>query len=313
MNSLMIRRLRPYKTPISVVLHAVVVSVIATLCLVMPAHAAKTDTGAKITITPVSAKLDLSPGKKLDGSFTIINDGSVKYDFKVYASPYTVSGENYEQSFAKETNRTQIARWITFEKDTYTIEPGQKILVNYTVDVPSDLASGGQYAALFAQTDLRTDERDTVTTQKRVGLLLYGRTTGGDTRLAVDVRPNPMPLFVLGNKTSAGARVVNTGNVDVDAKVTVETRDLFGKKAFEASRSNIVLPDTTRLIENEWKELPVFGIYNTNITVETLGKEYTSSSATIIISPLFAIMMFGIVIVIIGGAIYVFKRGKKTS
>ena len=100
-----------------------------------------------IQVTPVSSRVVLRPGQELEYSMVVANIGTDKFNYSVYAAPYSVIDEDYNVSFSNETNRTQLARWIKFIKedgtttDTYkgSLEPNEKHTVNYQISVPEDV------------------------------------------------------------------------------------------------------------------------------------------------------------------------------
>ena len=89
--------------------------------------AAKT-TWLQISPTAVSLTLeagqDINPGddacpNEIDAgcAVEVTNSGTQPFTFRVYASPYVVTGEDYSLSFSEDasTSYTQIYRWISFQ------------------------------------------------------------------------------------------------------------------------------------------------------------------------------------------------------
>ena len=98
----------------------------------------------QIQISPVKNTVYLKGGDVSDFTFNVSNIGTDPFDFKVYATPYSVSNEKYELNFSKESSRTQITRWTTFEDAsgkyvsdvTYSVQPNETKVVKYRVTVP---------------------------------------------------------------------------------------------------------------------------------------------------------------------------------
>lgn len=308
MNTLLMRRLRPYRSQINLAFQFVVVAMVAALCTVLPAHAEAPNNQTMITVSPVSQRLELKTGEKYEGSFKVINAGVKAYSFKVYASPYQISGNDYTKQlfdenspgFNKESKRTQINRWVSFPTEKYTIQPGQTISVPYEVNVPSSIPDGGQYGVIFAQTEPEKAEGNAVIAQKRVGMLLYGRTDGNTINQgSVDI-VNPSFLELTGTvKASVNAK--NTGNTDFDATAKTTITDLFGNQKFTKESTNVVLPETTREISNTWENAPQFGWFKVVTEGKLLDKSESKTSWVLVMSPFAALIAFGILALIIAG------------
>ena len=112
----------------------------------------------QIQISPVKNTVYLKGGDVSDFTFNVSNIGTDPFDFKVYATPYSVSNEKYELNFSKESSRTQITRWTTFEDAsgkyvsdvTYSVQPNETKVVKYRVTVPQDVPAGGPDAVSVA-------------------------------------------------------------------------------------------------------------------------------------------------------------------
>ena len=120
-------------------------------------------TWLQISPTAVSLTLeagqDINPGddacpNEIDAgcAVEVTNSGTQPFTFRVYASPYVVTGEDYSLSFSEDasTSYTQIYRWISFQDldGSYVsaiqrqINPGETVTIPWKVDVPEDLPGG---------------------------------------------------------------------------------------------------------------------------------------------------------------------------
>lgn len=276
-----------------------------------------------LQISPVSSRVTLEAGKALEYSFTVSNIGSEGFTFSVYAAPYTIKSENYDVNFSEETHRTQISRWIQFKDsdgnwvDTtkFNIPADGKQTVEYRVNVPEDIPDGGQYAAIFAETEPSSDSNSAsgLKTVSRAGLIVYGR-TNGETRDSAEIKDFEFNTFLTSGKVSTGARVVNNGNTDFESKYSLTIKTLFGKTVYEKDNSYNVLPDTTRKIHMEWDDTPSFGIFRATARV-TAGSEIHEESKIVMIVPLFIIIIVLILltILIVWTIILIKKRNEQKA
>lgn len=278
-----------------------------------------------LQISPVSNKVVLVGGEDNDYSFTVSNIGSEDFGYHVYASPYSVSDEDYNVSFSTENNRTQIARWIQFYKEDgsltneahFNIKKGEKQTVRYRIAVPDSVPAGGQYATIFAESDeVEGDITSSgIKTVSRVGLIVYGH-TDGDTIDEAKITDFGFKTFMTSGNIVASSRVENNGNTDFEATYELDVQSLFGKQLFLKSSSYNVLPDTARRVTTEWEETPMLGLYKVRYKVSALNGEVTEEKTKIvIIMPIF-IMILSIILltlIIVWIIILVRKRKERKS
>jgi len=243
-------------------------------------------------VSPVSQRLSLDPGASGTYEVKVKNIGSEAFSFRVYASPYSVSGENYDLSFEAQTNHTQISRWISFEQETYTVEVGDTAFVKYAVSVPEDVPAGSQYAAVFVELlpgDTAEESKGGIKAISRIAVVVYG-SIAGETREIAEIKEMKLPLLMTSGKLIASTLIRNDGNTDFPARTNLKITSLFGKVLYEKEESRDVLPDTERRIEIVWDETPSFGILRGEYTVSAIAGETKTKSRLIFIIPIFVIV-----------------------
>lgn len=298
------------------------------------AYAFADDSGTRISITPVSNIISLSPSSTYDYSFRITNGGSGNMDFEVYAAPYSYtyseSDDEYRLGFAKENNYTQITRWISFqdksgnyvEKPTFAAGPGETVEVFYRIETPSSLPAGGQYAVIFAHTLSGSLNASGIKTEASPGLIVYGRATGETIRTAEISNMNVSKDFVTkeGNyesKINATSKIKNTGNVDFTATGSLTIRNIFGHTYYESDSTTTaisVIPETELSLSDQWDDTPFFGLFNVTWKVSAAGESQEVSSI-ILIMPIsvIIIMLILLTIIIIWIIIIIRKRKERRS
>lgn len=278
-----------------------------------------------IQISPVSNQVKMEAGKAKEYTMTVKNAGSADFSYHVYATPYSVADEDYNISFSNESNRTQISRWIKFyqkedelvEKAAFKIKSGETQLIKYRVDVPENIPSGGQYATIFAETDIVEDEENQKTsgirTASRVGMIIYGRTNGETDEVGEIVDYN-VPGFMIGGKISATSKVKNTGNTDFEAGYTFVVESITGEQLYSKTTSYNVLPDTERRVNLEWDETPWMGVYKVKYRVQAVD-DIREEEKLVIIYPIFMIILTILVLtgIIISVIILIRKRKERNA
>lgn len=250
-----------------------------------------------ITVSPAKTLLQLERGTKHTGSFTIINTGAKSFTFELAVSPYSVNDQKYESNLEKETARTQISRWVSFDKKKYHLESGEEAKVTYYVDVPEDVPDGGQYAVILAQTAGQQSEGASINTLQRVGMLVFAR-MDGDTREEGKLESQYIKRFYLSPPVVATSLVENTGNVDFNAVYRMRVESLFGKQLYEDSKDFSVLPETRRAVEMIWADAPKLGIFKVTQDVIILNETFTITK-TVFVVPFFVIIVLAILLLLV--------------
>ncbi|MBR5620932.1 hypothetical protein IKW75_00360 [Candidatus Saccharibacteria bacterium] len=272
-----------------------------------------------IQVSPVSARVVLRPGSELDYSIIVSNVGTDSFNFSVYAAPYTIVDEDYNVSFADETNRSQIVRWIKFVNDdgslvdTYkgSVAAGAKKTVNYRVTVPNDIPAGGQYATIFAQTEPTNTEATTsgLKTVSRIGMVVYGRTEG-ETDESAEITEYHLPGFLLNGPVKVSSVVKNNGNTDIEARYTYTVKSIVGGDVYNEEAAFNILPDTSRRQEFSWENAQPMGIFNITYKVEVLGEVHEESHLLIIL-PVYMIVIMIILLTALAIWITILVRKRK--
>lgn len=243
-----------------------------------------------LQVSPTKQKISLAPGSSYVGTFKVQNVGAAEFNYSVYATPYSVVNENYSPNYEGLTNYTQIAEWITFDTKTATgkLQPGTSVDVAYTVNVPKDAPTGGQYAALMAQTEDGNDANATVAVVHRVGMILYAAVPG-DTRETGEIIKNTVNTFYFNPPLTVSSLVKNTGNIEQTATYNVKIYPLFSNEAVfsteekdDKEKQLDIIPDTSRFNSITWEGAPRIGIFSVEQTIEFAGQVSTNKKLVLI-------------------------------
>ena len=263
-----------------------------------------------IQISPVSNQVILEAGKTKEYTKTIKNSGKSDFNYRLYTTPYSVANENYDIDFSTETNRTQVSRWIKFyqgdklvERPTFAIKSGQTQLVKYVIEVPDDIPAGGQYAAIFAETEAADSKSDNsgnsgIRTASRVGLIIYGR-TNGETVETGEITDFNIPGFLVSGNISATSKVKNTGNTDFEAIYDISVSSILGAELYKKQSIYNILPETERRVNLEWADTPFMGIFKVKFKVSAPGENGVREEEKLVIK--YPIVMIILTILVLTG------------
>ena len=273
-------------------------------------------------VSPPSNKLVLVPGEKYNGSITVTgaNENNRDVSFSVSVGSYglnkTSDGKTDYKStnFTDRTNYNQMMDWITVKNDTGVVKPNETETVYYTIDVPQDVAAGGQYATLIVR-----QEDDNTFTEGGAGIqnvfqvasILYAEIVG-DTRNTGEIVENNVPSFLFdGSKFEATSYVKNTGNVHTDAEYTLQVWPLFSGEEICTNEENpdksLVFPDTDKYHAQSCN-LPAIGIFNVKQTVKIFDQVSTVEKM-VIVCPIW--LLFLVLFLVALGIIYLVAKTKK--
>jgi len=249
----------------------------------------------RITLSPAISRPDLKTGQTADGDLTIINDGTTRYTFLLYARPFSVKGESYDPNYTEVNDRTEAYQWVEFEKNKLELGPNERVQVNYTVKVPEQAAPGGHYAVLFAETQPPNDG-SSVARKKRVGSLLY-MTVDGQIDEEGNLESWDIETLQRTKPLVGSVRIKNTGNVHFLSTTHVTFYNIFGKKRYDRSQETLVLPGTIRRVPIEWSDAPYFGIYKVSGDVRLLDRTENLPQKWVVLLPTSLIIVLAGVLV----------------
>lgn len=290
------------------------------------------DPKTSLTLSPVSQTLDISSESSYDGVMSVTNDGDEEIQIEVYAAPYSYvysdEEDTYKLGFSQENNFTQITRWITIKDSSgnyesrprFSIKPKEKLDISYKINTPKNIPAGGQYAVLFAQTVSGKTNASGIKTEASAGMVIYGHSTEGETIVSSEMRDikigQGLPSSETKNKNNfyGLAKVKNTGNVDFFAKGTLKVEPIIGFSSYETAKEKSmtsIIPESERIVEDEWTETPDFGIYKVTWTVRA-GENVETKEQIFFLIPPYAIILFIIFLtIIVGGIIMVLRKRKE--
>lgn len=282
--------------------------IIAVLCALVvsltPVAAFAQDT-EKLTLSPTSKRYEIEAGSSQKDNIRVINNGETEYDFVVYARPYSVNNEQYEPNFEEVTPRSQAYRWVQFDKTDFTLKPGDEVTVEYTLRVPEDAAPGGHYGVIFAETQPKDEgSGNVIARKKRAGSIIYAK-VDGEIKQEGNISHTEIPFWQHNPPLTAAGRVENTGNVDFEVSSQLKVQNIFGTTVHEDSRTQPVLPETTRAFSLEWDGAPQLGLYKAETTFSFLDQQKVTAGYVLLMPSWLPVFL---VILVVAGVGYVVAR-----
>lgn len=278
-----------------------------------------------MSVTPSEQDLELKPGETYEGSVNVTNIGRLPFDVNVSVSPFRVANDDYTPDYVTETSYTRLSNWIKLAQDRYHLEPGEKAVVEFTVDVPEGLAGSGQYAAIMLQSDSGISDESAVNINTRIAAVLYGHIEGGEVRTEGELVEHSLPTFMFNKDFSISQTVRNTGNTDfkVAQKLTVtnfftgeeiihpdsvsETGETLGYSMYT------VLPGTTRTGILTWRDAPQLGLFWVTQQIDFLDQALTFRQLVFICPTWLLVLLIAFIIALIVMIIFRLTHKKRTA
>lgn len=276
---------------------------------------------ATLQASPAFQQIQLNPNTTHHGVFSIQNTGSEPLDFTLSIYPYQVSGVDYNVDLATTNSRTKITDWIKFDYLEGTIEPRSTKDIPYTITVPSDVASGGQYAVLSAETkDFADNETDSnIKVVGSVGMVLFAQISG-DTQKSGSLTESKVNPFLINGSIVTETTISNSGNIDFPVETSLRITKIFNNRVVydNSDDPNIkyILPETSRLIIDTWQDTPKIGIFKVAKSVSFLDQSF-SEEKIVIVCPLWLLIalttIFILVIMLIVLTVFSYIRKQKSK
>lgn len=264
-----------------------------------------------MSLNPSERDLELEPGKTYTSSVKVTNIGRLAFDVKASVSSYYVSDDNYTPDFNSESSYAKLHNWIKLEKDLYHLEPAASAEVKFTVTVPEDAISGGQYAAIMLLSDGGEKDDSAVQVHGQLAAIIYGHIDGGEIVQQGELVNHELPGFVFDRKLSITQTVKNSGNVDFRVRQTLTVRDFFSNREVVNADSidengqmigyNLasVLPGTSRTGILTWSNPPLLGLFNVTQEISFLDQEYEYTSLVLICPIWLLVIVIALIIALI--------------
>jgi hypothetical protein len=259
-----------------------------------------------LTISPTSINQEIAPGSNYKGTVLVINQGQTDIDYRVYATPYSVSGEDYNPYFAPIAGATDISSWFSFSKTSNTLKPGAQDSIAIAITVPKGVGAGSYYGTIFAETEDKSSASGVIT-RKRVGTVVYIRVSGKAIEQG-NITAWSVP-WLQRNPLSADLKLANSGSVHFQSTVNVTVSDVFGGNKFTYQRQPMILPQKLRSIPISWTNGATFGLFKVQGNVTYLGKtQKLQTKIVFIASTAMRLACLGFIAIVVFGLIFFGKK-----
>lgn len=255
-------------------------------------------------LSPMYQLITLTPGEKYEGNFLITNPADAKTDFyyKLHIEPFS-EDNNKEISLTPVANGdyNQMIDWIRLSQTHGSIAPNETAEIRFTIDVPKDVAAGGQYASIVVASDPSSVSNTNIDLQEvyQSAHLIYAEVAGKTIRKG-ETKDAYVPKFLFSGNIYGSASVTNEGNVHSYASHILQVFPLFSNEESytneEKPKTTLVMPGNTNYSKVEWENTPKVGIFHVVYNVSYEGVKNTTDQI-VVVCPIWLLLIVAVVIV----------------
>lgn len=232
-------------------------SILAT-ALAIPAA---TNAQVSVSLYPVSFRYDIPRGSSQAGVITVTNPSDVALSLQVETENFT-GGDGGTVEYAPDGARFGLLSWMSVDKTPFTLGPGQKKEVPFTITVPENAEVGGHYGTILFRASGAGEAGggSAIGVSGRIGSIILV-SVPGDAKKSGSLVGVSAPGFVQYGPLSLNATYKNTGSVHYVTKGTATFTGLFGRREVPFEEKTIlpdVQRDTAAKLDKTWLIGPVF-------------------------------------------------------
>jgi Bacterial protein of unknown function (DUF916) len=177
---------------------------------------------------------NLKPGIAIHDYIGVTNFSSAPVTFSLYAADAFNTTSGSLDLLAADKKSKDVGSWITFPKNSLTIQPGERVNEPFTVTIPSNASPGDHTGGVISSTLLPATNAQgaKVNVERRLAVPLYLRVSGplhpGLTIESVSTRYHGTYNPIGGGDIDVTYTVHNAGNFRVDLSQDVSVTGFFG-------------------------------------------------------------------------------------
>ena len=233
-----------------------------------------------IKISPVKIEEMVEPGEVFKSQIEVTNEANEKRTFYVYLRDFKSEGEGGMAKLVVPGTEEgyYLASWINIGNEGIELEPRQKEVVKFTVNVPENVGPGGYFGAIILGTEPPQIHQQNE--NKGAGMAIAQQTASllllrvkGDVLEEAHIREfnTDKDFYNTPFLVDFLIRIENTGNVHIKPHGAISIKNMFGKEVrvlkINEKGGNILPHSTRRFSENIWEDKRAFGKYTASLGI----------------------------------------------
>lgn len=222
-------------------------------------------------VGPGLAEIEVKPGQSVTQEIVVTNRISGERTFKIEVEDISGStdGSRSVSLSGEERGPYSLKDYVSFPKDTFTLELGERARIPITVTVPLDAEPGGFYGSVLISTDrtAETPEGEFAPRQPiiaRIGSLFFVTVPGEIEHSGQTLEISTVTDSYWYEKGPIGFGILyeNTGSIHLNPYGEISITNMFGEQVgFVELEPWFVLPKSLRVRELSWDREFLLGRY----------------------------------------------------
>lgn len=253
------------------------------------------------------AVIDISGnrGEALESKFTLVNNNEKEETYYFSTLRFEAEGESGSPKFIPfNQDHSELPEWISFENSALIVPAKSFVEVPFSVAIPTDIKSGGYYAAITISNSQPPTDASVPTVQAQTAILVFLNVKGENNEQAALLDFSALKILWQTTGTLT-YRIQNQGNVYLKPEGTIILKDIFGRTVATVDANpegNRAMTGTTRKIETPFQTSWAIGPITAelNLTYGDQQKEL-SDSVTFWILPwkILSILLTVVIVIVI--------------
>lgn len=288
------------------------------LFIILPQQASAQEILRTFTVSPPLIELTIKPGGYMEGKMKIFNESTTPLTFDASLQDFIVDNDEGRPVILQEdtlSNKYSASSWIAVYPHTFTVQPKERLEINYYINVPQNARPGGRYATVVFKPRSSLSVAGTGTAvQTQIGSLFYISVDGPVTEKA-EVTKFDAKRFVENGPITVLTSIKNLSDLHIRPKGYIKVTNMLGKQSYVTALSEFnIFPEAQRNYENTFGKKLMFGRYKAEL-IASYGKNNNLPLTATLYFWVFpwkvTLILIVIVITAILGYLYM-RKNKKT-
>ncbi len=282
------------------------------------------DNNEDFVVEPGKTEIFLNPGETVKKTLSVTNRTNRPMDFKISTENFV--GSNSPESsvvLLREGTPTPypLNEYVVPELNEFTLQFGEKITLEITIQTPSDIEPGGHYGAIIVSNEpegqidaVGNEVKSGTQLTSRIGSLILMR-INGDVNESGNLKSfdvsGPNKLIYQKMPTSYEIAFQNDGSVHLVPYGTITIKNIFGSELAQLPvDAYFALPDSTRYQTINWPGKKIsFGLYTAELELyKGYGNQFDTQKIRFTVLPLIIIIPGVLIFALIFGVLYFISR-----
>lgn len=238
------------------------------LASILALNLSNIQTAEAVSLSPLTFELIANPGETVTNVLKVTNTDAFPVGVVIEVNDFRAIGEEGQVTLEdpSEDLTYSLARWVTTEPNSFSLDPGEVKSVQFTINVPINAEPGGHYSSVLASIRATGANTGGVSVAQKVGSLLL-MNIAGEVREDLRIVELKAPSFSEYGPVDIVARFENNGSVHVKPRGFILIENIFGREVgkLDLPQKN-VLPRSIRRVEVPWGDRYMFGKYRATLT-----------------------------------------------